>query len=133
MVHYFFGMEGCALGQVPDGGATTTAAVRRAIQQSQESQESQESLRSPASRTGINQKTVAKWRKRSSAADLPTGPKEPHSTVLSLEEEALVVAVRKHRLLALDDRLSALQATIPRLNAVFPASLSAAARRLPSA
>ena len=124
MVHYFFGMEGCALGQVPDGSATTTAAVRRATQ---------ESLRSPASRTGINQKTVAKWRKRSSAADLPTGPKEPHSTVLSLEEEALVVAVRKHRLLALDDRLSALQATIPRLNAVFPASLSAAARRLPSA
>jgi|UPI000476745A hypothetical protein len=41
-------------------------------------------------RHGINQKTDARWRKRSSVADLPTGPKEPRSTV-SVEEEAVVV------------------------------------------
>jgi hypothetical protein len=79
-------MEGCTLGQILHGSATTTEAIRRAIQRSQES------LRSLAKRHGINPKTVAKWRKRSSVADLPTGPKEPTSTVLSIEEEAIVVA-----------------------------------------
>ena len=53
--------------------------------------------------------------KRSSVADLPTGPKEPKSTVLSIEEEAIIVAFRRHTLLPLDDCLYALQATIPHL------------------
>lgn len=66
-------------------------------------------------RYGVNQKTVAKWKKRSSASDERTGPKDPHSTVLSLDEEAIVVAFRKHTLLPLDDCLYALQATIPHL------------------
>lgn len=48
-------------------------------------------------------------------ADLATGPKEPKSTVLSIEEEAVIVAFRKHTLLALDDCLYVLQATIPHL------------------
>ena len=68
-----------------------------------------------ASRYGVNPKTVAKWRKRSSAADLRTGPKEPRSTVLSVEDEAIIVAFRRHALLPLDDCLYALQATIPHL------------------
>ena len=97
------------MGQVLHGGATTTEAVRRAIQHSQAS------LRALAKRYGINQKTVAKWKKRTSVADLPTGPKEPKSTVLSLEEEAVIVAFRRHTLLPLDDCLYALQATIPHL------------------
>jgi len=58
---------------------------------------------------------VAKWRKRCSLADLPTGPKTPRSTVLTAEQEAIIVAFRKHTLLPLDDCLYALQATIPRL------------------
>ena len=97
------------MGQVLHGSATTTEAVRRAIQNSQES------LRSLAKRYGINQKTVRKWRNRPSVADLPTGPKDPRSTVLSVEEEAIVVAFRRHTLLPLDDCLYALQATIPHL------------------
>lgn len=97
------------MGQVLHGSATTTEAVRRAIQHSQES------LRALAKRYGINQKTVAKWKKRSSVADVPTGPKEAHSTVLSLEDEAVVVAFRRHTLLPLDDCLYALQPTIPHL------------------
>jgi hypothetical protein len=48
-------------------------------------------------------------------ADLPTGPKHPHSTILTLEEEAVIVAFRRHTLLPLDDCLYALQATIPHL------------------
>ena len=97
------------MGQVLHGCATTTEAVRRAIQHSQKS------LRALAEHHGINQKTVAKWRKRSSVADLPTGPKEPRSTVLSIEDEAIVVAFRRHTLLPLDDCLYALQATLPHL------------------
>ena len=97
------------MGQVLHGCATTTEAVRRAIQNSQAS------LRALAKRYGINQKTVAKWKKRLSVADLRTGPKEPRSTVLSVEEEAIIVAFRRHTLLPLDDCLYALQPTIPHL------------------
>jgi transposase InsO family protein len=97
------------MGQVLHGCATTTEAVRRAIQHSQES------LRALAKRHGINQKTVAKWKRRSTTADLPTGPKDPKSTSLSIEDEAIVVAFRKHTLLPLDDYLYSLQATIPHL------------------
>src|ERR1700704_151172 len=97
------------MGQVLHGCATTTEAIRRAIQHSQES------LRTLSRRYGINPKTVAKWKKRGSVADLPTGPKQAKSTVLSVEDEAIVVAFRKHTLLPLDDCLYALQATIPHL------------------
>lgn len=64
----------------------------------------------------MNQKTVAKWKKRTAVADLPTGPKEPKSTVLTVEDEAVIVAFRRHTLLPLDDCLYALQATIPHLS-----------------
>ncbi len=97
------------MGQVLHGSATATEAVRRAIQNSQES------LSALSGRYGINQKTVAKWKKRASVTDLPTGPKQPCSTVLSVEDEATVVAFRKNTLLPLDDCLYALQPTIPHL------------------
>ena len=97
------------MGQVLHGSATTTEAIRRAIQNGKES------LRALSRRYGINQKTVAKWKKRTSVADLPTGPKDPRSTVLSIEEEAVIVAFRKYTLLPLDDCLYALQPTIPHL------------------
>ena len=97
------------MGQLLHGSARTTAAVRRAIQHSQES------LMVLAQRYGINPKTVAKWRKRKFVHDAPMGPKEVRSTVLSPEEEAAVVAFRKHTLLPLDDCLYALQPSIPHL------------------
>ena len=74
------------MGQILHGSATTTEAIRRAIQHSQES------LRRLAKRYGVNPKTVAKWKARTSVSDLPTGPKESRSTVLSAEEEAVLVA-----------------------------------------
>ena len=92
------------MGRVHHGSARTTAAVRRAIQHRQES------LRHLARHYGIHPKTVAKRRKRASVADLPTGPKEPKSSVLSADEEAIVVAFRRHTLLPLDDCLYALGA-----------------------
>ena len=97
------------MGQILHGSATTTETVRRAIQNSQES------LRVLAGRYSINPKTVAKWKKRVSVSDLPTGPRDVKSTVLSVEEEAIIVAFRKHTLLPLDDCLWALQATIKNL------------------
>ncbi|MCA3151296.1 MAG: IS481 family transposase [Rhodocyclaceae bacterium] len=97
------------MGQVLHGSATTTEAIRRAIQHSQES------LRALARRYGVNPKTVAKWRKRTAVADLPTGPREPKSTVLTGDEEAMIVAFRRYTLLPLDDCLYALQPTIPHL------------------
>ena len=97
------------MGQVLHGRATTTEAVRRAIQNSQAS------LRTLAKQYGINPKTVAKWKRRDHVQDAAMGPKQAHSTVLSVEEEAVVVAFRKHTLLPLDDCLYALQATIPHL------------------
>ena len=97
------------MGQVLHGCARTTEALRRAIQNSQES------LRALAIRHGSNPKTVAKWKKRDTVSDSPMGPKNPSSTVLTLEQEALIVAFRKHTLLPLDDCLYALQPSIPAL------------------
>ena len=97
------------MGQVLHGCATTTEVVRRAIQHSQES------LRGLAKRYGINPKTVAKWKARETVGDRPAGPREARSTSLTVEDEAVVVAFRRHTLLPLDDCLYALQATIPHL------------------
>jgi hypothetical protein len=83
--------------------------VRRALQQSQER------IAKLAERDDVNPKTVAKWKKRSCVQDAPMGPKPPSSTVLNREEEALIVAFRKHTLLPLDDCRYVLQATLPHL------------------
>ena len=97
------------MGQVRHGSATTTHAVRAAIQRSQATNAAL------SRKLGINVKTVAKWRKRETLEDRKTGPIEPSSTVLSTDEEAMVVAFRRHTLLPLDDCLYALQPTIPHL------------------
>src|SRR4028119_2106952 len=97
------------MGQVLHGSARTTEAVRRAIQLRQES------VRSLAKRFGVSPTTVQKWRKRTNTADAPMGPKEPRSTVLTPEEEAIVVAFRRHTLLPLDACLYGPQPTGPHL------------------
>jgi transposase InsO family protein len=97
------------MGQVLHGSATTTHAVRAAIQRSKAS------IQELSERYGVNPKTVMKWKKRDFVHDTPMGPRDARSTVLSKEEEALIVAFRRHTLLPLDDCLYALQATIPHL------------------
>ena len=97
------------MGQVLHGSARTTEAVRRAIQLRQES------VRAAARRYGVSPTTIQKWRKRSTTVDARMGPKEPRSTVLTLDEEAIIVAFRRHALLPLDDCLYGLQPTIPHL------------------
>ncbi len=97
------------MGQVLYGSARTTEAVRRAIQLRQES------VRAAAKRYGISLTTVQKWRRRPTTGDMRMGPKDPRSTVLSPEEEAIIVAFRRHTLLPLDDCLYGLQPSIPHL------------------
>ncbi len=97
------------MGQVLHRSAATTHAVRAAIQRLTAS------IAARSRKYGVNPKTVAKWRKRNGVGDAPMGPKAPHSTVLSKEEEALAVGFRRHTLLPLNDCLYALQASIPHL------------------
>ncbi len=42
---------------------------------------------------------MAKWKKREKVEDRKTGPRDPRSTVLSQEEEAVIVAFRRFLLL----------------------------------
>ena len=65
------------MGQLLHGSAHTTAAVRRAIQQSQEG------LKVLSGRYGVHPKTAAKWKKRTNVTDAPMGPKQPHFTGIS--------------------------------------------------
>ena len=81
------------------GCARTTPCVRSELQRSKES------TRTLARRYGLNPKTVAKWRSRKTTADGPMGPKQRRSSVLSSDEEALVVEFRQRTLLPLDDVL----------------------------
>jgi len=97
------------MGWVLHWGATTTEAIRRAVQHHQAP------LRVLAQRHGINPETVANQNRRDATADRPTGPRPPHSTVLSVQEEAIVAASRKHTMLPLDDCHYALQTAIPHL------------------
>ncbi len=97
------------MGQVLHGSAKTTHAIRAEIFRSDAS------IAKLAKRYGINPKTVVKWKSRDSVEDRKTGP-EPKSTVLSREEEVIIIAFRRHTLLPLDDCLYALQETIPKLS-----------------
>ena len=91
------------MGNVLHGSTRTTPHLRA------EFQASQESTRSLAAGYGLNPKTVAKWRERSTTADQPMAPKTPKSTVLTPAEEAIVVAFRQKTLLPLDDVLGCLR------------------------
>jgi transposase len=91
------------------GSARTTPRVRAELQASQEA------TRALAARHGLNPKTVAKWRQRTTTADRPMGPSRPRSSVLSEAEEAIVVEFRRRTLLPLDDVLGCLREAIPTL------------------
>ena len=67
------------MGQILHGCARTTEAVRREIQNSKES------VKELSERLGLNYKTVLKWKSRDFVHDMPMGPKDPHSTVLTRE------------------------------------------------
>ena len=75
------------MGQGLHSCATTTHAVRAALQQSKAP------FKDLAARHGLNPKTVAKWSKRAFVQEVSMGPKAPRSTVLTAEEEEEAVVV----------------------------------------
>ncbi len=93
------------MGKIPHGCARTTPATRLLIQQSTES------LQTLATRFGVDPKTVAKWRGRTTTEEAVRGPK-PASSVLTPAAEAAIVLFRQQTLLSLDDCLYALQEAI---------------------
>src|SRR5918997_1702144 len=68
------------------GSARTTPRVRAELQAAQAP------TRSLAARYGLNPKTVAKWRRRTTVTDAPMGPRRPRSTVLTEAEDGYVHA-----------------------------------------
>ena len=96
------------MGQVRHECATTTHAVRAAIQRSQAS------LATLSRELGINLKTVAKWRKRATVEDLKTGPKAPFNHLVR-GRGGNGRGVPAAHAIALDDCLYALQPSIPHL------------------
>ena len=101
--------SGRIIGQVLHGCATTTHAVRTAIQRSKAP------LKELAARHGLNHKTVAKWRKRAFVNDAPMGPKRRTRQCCRLRKKRSSSPSASIPLLPLDDCLYALQATIPHL------------------
>ena len=99
-----------ALRQAFFTAARTTPRIRVELQASKDS------VRALAARYGLNAKTVCKWRKRTTTADAPMGPKTPESAVLTPAEEAVVVAFRQKTLLPLDDVFGCLKDAIPNLS-----------------
>lgn len=76
------------MGQVLHKRATTTHAIRAAIQQSKES------ISTLAKRYNINPKTVLKWKHRDTVSDSKMGKKNICSTVLTSLEEEMIVRIR---------------------------------------
>ena len=71
------------------GSACTTPRVRAELQAAQEA------TCVLAARCGLNPKTVAKWRRRTSTANARMGPSRPRNSVLTEAEEAIVVESRR--------------------------------------
>jgi hypothetical protein len=55
------------------------------------------------SRYGVNRKTIAKWKAREFTSDERMGPKNPCSSVLTLKDEAIILAYRWRTHLSLND------------------------------
>jgi hypothetical protein len=83
------------MGQDLYASGTTTEVVRRAMKPRQES------LSALATHYRIDLRTVAKGKKRSTAADQPTGLKGHNSMVLPRHEEPAMAAFRRYALLTL--------------------------------
>ena len=71
------------------GSARTTPRVRVELQASRET------TSILALRCGLSRTTMARWRSRTTTADAPMGPSAPHGTVLTPQEEVMVVEFRR--------------------------------------
>jgi hypothetical protein len=92
------------------GSAATTPKVRRAIQASDEKNTVL------AKQYRIHRQTVAKWKARDTPFDARMGPKHPRSSVLTLEDEAIILAYRWRTRLSLNESLVRLRCLMPQLS-----------------
>jgi transposase len=90
--------------------ARTTRKQRRQIQQGQDND------RACAKKMGLNVKTVAKWRRRTSAEDAPKGSKTARQRALTADQEVLAVAVRQLTWVSLDVLASRCDSSTPGFN-----------------
>ena len=98
------------MGQILHKNATTTARIRKEIQNSKESGYKL------AAKYGINIKTVYKWRKRKTVEDSKSGVSGAKKSNLTMREQQIICAVRKLTWLSLDDLLPVLKPVIPSLS-----------------
>jgi hypothetical protein len=68
-----------------------------------------------AKRYGVNCRTIAKWQAREGTSDERMGPKNPSSRLLSLHDEAIILASRWRTHLALDDSHLRFRHLMPKL------------------
>ena len=90
--------------------ATTTPRVRRAIQLSEEKNIAL------AKRFGVSRKTIAKWKALRFYVRRANGPKNPCSSVLTQDDEAIILAYCWRTRLPLNDCLDKLRHLMPKLS-----------------
>src|SRR5271165_2576191 len=85
------GKEGtCATALSGKAAAGLRSMQRRAIQLSEEKNIAL------AKRYGVSRKTIAKWKARESTSDERMGPKNPCSSVLTQDDEAIILVTLAH-------------------------------------
>lgn len=92
------------------GSARTTPRIRAELQVATGSN------RALAKLYGINVKTVAKWRCRTSVQDQPMGPRDRGSRNLHPDQEQQVIELRQRGCLSLDDLMGHLLGQAPKLS-----------------
>ncbi|HWL70697.1 MAG TPA: hypothetical protein VNS22_20290, partial [Geminicoccus sp.] len=77
-------------------------------------------MRTAAKRYGVSPTCIQKWRGRPTTSVARVGPQEARSTVLTPEEEAIIVALCRHALRPLDDDRRSRAASPSRSFASYP-------------
>ena len=96
------------MGQVRHKYVTAAHAITAAIQRSQ-------AITAARSREPVSLSKRLQMAQGETVEDRKTRPTHPSSMVLNADEEAMIVAFRRHTRLPTDDCLYALQPTIPHL------------------
>lgn len=91
--------------------AKTNDHIRRLIR------DSDESVRTLAQKLRISKNTVQKWKNAQQIIDLSSSPKTVSRTLTKIEQR-IVISVRRHLKLSLDDVVTSLSRYIPKLNRI---------------
>lgn len=96
---------------ITHSNARTNLHIRQLIKSSKES------IAVLATRFNVNPKTVMKWKKRKDLVDRSCRPNTLHRA-FTKEEERVIVKVRKHLKLSLDDLVLTLERYLPKINRI---------------